>query len=184
MTVLVAGGNVRKRFTMRVGGTPRAAARARSAALAGPLLIGQLGCYPPPAELPFFKTVTSGTPWVAAVNRTTGRDVEYVWWITRLFVFDGANILNGTGWHAEPTWPTWSYTLADDAQWMNNWWEYGTNAFAPLRFWSALEGQEAEAVANWAYFSSTGAWVSWWSSDAAAVPVQCGAQGYISPKRS
>lgn len=177
-SAVIGGETARKMFTLRVR-SRRAATRvpASSAAVGGGLRTGQLTC----TLGDFFKTVYAWQPEVSAVNRTAGLDSETVWWVTQFYYSQDANILNGSAWFGDG-WNQWFYTYADDSTWWPDaFTDYNTRTrHTGIAAFNTFDSYSV-AAHNWVWYSSTGGWRDFWSSDGAGRPVTCGIQARLRP---
>lgn len=87
-------------------------------------------------------------------------------------------MLNGSGWYPYG-WEEWHYAYADDAYWARDWVGAESGSHRAGLAWNFLEGQKAQAVENWVYYSSTGAWEMFMSSHADASAAYCSTGGYL-----
>ena len=129
----------------------------------------------------FFKTVYAWQPEVSAVNRTAGLDSETVWWVTQFYYSQDANILNGSAWFGDG-WNQWFYTYADDSTWWPDaFTDYNTRTrHTGIAAFNTFDSYSV-AAHNWVWYSSTGGWRDFWSSDGAGRPVTCGIQARLRP---
>jgi hypothetical protein len=128
----------------------------------------------------FYKVAVAWQPNVSAANITAGVDAEYVWWITRFYYSQDANVLNGSAWFPGP-WSDWYHTYADDTNWYP---DLFTNHRTGTRHNNVSSGGVFESYSilaeNRVWYSSTGAWQQFWSSDSAGRPAVCGFGGQLS----